>query len=263
MFIPVAENLQPFDLRAKELFNLNQSALERFLKDIESRGFKYIDLNPGPIRKDKEKIIRFFVEGINELSQLMFFIDSTDPEVFELVLKYSARKPIINSFSLERHKLINILPLAAKYDCDIVGLVMSDGFVPTSLEDKIIIAENMLIEAEKAGVKKNQIILDPIIAPLGWEEGLRSNHANLRFIKGMRDIFGEELRFMVGLSNLTTRAAYGTNKSYFQNIFISLLWQANIDFIMLDGFNNEVLKTVRFLSLLESGGVFSFAEFSS
>ncbi len=263
MFIPVAENFQPFDRKAREIFNLNPRSIENFLNEIQKRGFKYIDLNPGPIKKDKEKIIKFFVSAINNFPELSFFIDSTDPDIIEIAIKNSVRKPIINSFSLEKHKLKNILPLAQKYDCHMVGLVMADGCVPVTLEDKILMAEQMIIEAEKAGVGKERIILDPIIAPLGWEDGLKANHSNLDFIKEGRNIFGEEIRFMVGLSNLTTRAAYGTSKSYFQHIFISLLWQARIDFIMLDAFNEEILKTVRFLNLFESDGVFSFAEFSS
>lgn len=263
MFIPIAENLQPFDNRAKELFSLNDQALQAFLKEIQKRGIKYLDLNLGPIKRDKERILRFFIEGIERYSSLNILIDSTDPELIEIAINISKRKPIINGFSLEKNKLEKILPLAAKYQCEIVGLLMGEGKIPLTLDEKLMVAEEMVRYAEGLGIEKESIILDPIIAPLGWAEGLKSNKANIEFIKEAREILGEGIRFMVGISNLTTRSAGGINKTYFQNIFITLLWEAKIDFIMLDVFNNDILNTINFLKLLEEGGVFSFAEFSS
>ncbi len=262
MFNAVAENLQPFDKQAKELFNLNKNALVNFLSEIEKRGIKYLDFNPGPIKKDKEKIVKFFIKSIEELSNLNILIDSTDSELIELAIGFSKNKPIINGFSMEEKKLKNILPLAKKYDLSIVGLLMADGFIPRTMEEKILMAEEMINSAKNEGVKSEQIIIDPIIAPLGWDGGLDSNRANLEFLKEARNLF-QGVKYIVGISNLTTKSAGGLKKSYFQNIFISILWSYKIDFILLDAFDRDIVNTVRFLKLLEGGGVFSFAEFVS
>ncbi|MCX7991093.1 MAG: dihydropteroate synthase [Proteobacteria bacterium] len=262
MFIPIAENLQPFDKNAKEIFSFNKTALSKFLSEIEKKGIKYIDFNPGPIKKEKEKIVKFFIEGIEEYSNLNIVIDSTDAELIELAINFSKRMPIINGFSLEQKKTEKILPLAEKYNLPIIGLLMSESYIPKTLDEKLLMAEQMIGEAETLGIRKDQIILDPIIAPLGWEGGLESNKANLEFIKEGKNLF-KGVRFLVGISNLTTKSAGGIKKSYFQNILITLLWSVGIDFIMLDAFNMEIENTIKFLRLLESGGIFSFAEFSS
>lgn len=262
MFIPVAENLQPFDKYAKELFSLNKSAFKDFLFEIEKKGIKYIDFNPGPIRKDKEKIVKFFVEGIEENSNLNILIDSTDPELIEIAINFSKKKPIINGLSLEEKKIEKILPLAKKYNLDFIGLLMSESYIPKNLDEKIMMAEEMIIRAEEVGISRNKIIIDPIIAPLGWEGGIEINRANLEFIKEAKSLF-EDVRYIVGISNLTTKSAGGIKKSYFQNILISLLWTYGIDFIMLDAFDKDIENTIKFLKMLEVGGVFSFAEFSS
>lgn len=262
MFIPVAENLHPYDKYAKEVFNLDRRALKIFLNEIEKKGFTHIDFNPGPLKKDREKIVKFFIEGIEELSNLKILIDSPNPEIIELCISFSKRKPIINGFSLEERRLEKVLPLAKKYDLDIIGLLISDSYVPKTLDEKILMAEKMIMKAGELGIKNKRIILDPVIAPLGWQDGLEINRANLAFIKEAKTLF-PYIRFIVGISNLTTRSAGGVRKSFFQNILISILWSKGVDFIMLDAFNKDIENTIKFLKILDSGGVFSFAEFFS
>lgn len=263
MFAVVAENLQPFDKRAAEAFQLNEEAFKIFLRDIENSGAVYIDLNPGPLKKNKEKIITFLVKNIEKHSRLNIVIDSTDPDVIEIALNCAERKPVINGFSLEDKKIRHILPLAAKYEAEIIGLVMTETIIPKTTDEKIVFAETMIIEAEKAGIPKSRIILDPVILPLGWQDGAAAAKANLEFIKHLPEIFGNEIRTIAGLSNLTTRAAGGRDKGFLQSLYLSALYQAGMNMAMLDAFNIQLRKTVKFLETLEGKRVFSFAEYGT
>lgn len=263
MLTVIAENLQPFDRKAKKCFDLNEEALFSFIKDVEHKGASYIDLNPGHLRKNKKEIISFFIDNIEKHSNLGIFIDSTDPEVIKYALEKSSRKIVINGFSLEESKIENILPLANYYKADIVGLVISAGFVPATLEEKLLIAEEMIAHAERKGVDRKQIILDPVIAPLGWENGTLCAKSNLEFIKHLPSIFGPEIRTMVGLSNLTTKSAGGTSKGFLQGLYLSMLYNAGLNMVMLDIFNEDTMKAIKFINALEGRTVFSFAEFLS
>lgn len=257
----VSENLQPFDKRAKDVFSLNENALANFVTKVEKFGVKFIDVNLGHLNKNKEKIVSFFIKNIEKYSSLNILIDSTDSEVIEIAINTASKKPIINAFSYEEKKLVNILPLAKKYDCKIIGLVMADGYIPTELDDKLYLAEKMVNEAEKLGIDRDKIILDPIIAPLGWTDGVIHNKSNLEFIKFVPQVFGEEVKTICGLSNLTTRAAsMGTNFP-FQSIYLSMLYTAGISMVMIDIFNKTLFNTAKFINTLDEKRVFSFGDF--
>jgi len=259
----VAENLQPFDKKAKKCFELDEEALHTFLQEISKTGATYVDLNLGPLKKNKKEITHFFIDNIEKHSSLNILIDSTDPEITKFALERATRKIIINGFSLETKKVEEILPLASYYNVDIIGLVISTGFVPITLEEKVLIAEEMIATAEQKGVDRAQIILDPVIVPLGWERGAECAKANLNFIKHIPSIFGHEIRTIAGLSNLTTKAAGGSAKGILQGLYLSMLYEAGIDMIMLDVFNENTMKAVKFIKALEGRTIFSFAEFFS
>jgi|GEM_PF-3359952 len=261
MLTVVSENLQPFDKHAKEAFSLNEAALMNFLLKVTKTGAKYIDVNLGHLKKNKEKTVSFFIRSIEKYTNLDILIDSTDSEVIEIAINTASKKPIINGFSLEEKKVSQILPLAGRYGCHIIGLVMKDGYIPKELEEKLYLAEKMINEAEKLNIDRSKIILDPIVAPLGWGDGVTHNKSNLEFIKLVPQVFGEEVKTICGLSNLTTTAAKGESKGSLQSFYLSMLYGAGIDMIMVDVFNDKVLNTIKFIQTLDEKRVFSFGDF--
>lgn len=259
----IAENLQPFEKKAKLIFEGNQEALINFLHEIEVKGATSIDVNLGPIRKNKKDVVKFFLQNIEKFSNLEIFLDSADPEVIKYGLEFATKKIVINGFSLEERKLKEILPLAAYYKVDIVGLIMTGSFIPSTLEEKLLLAEEMIYHAEQNGIDRSQIILDPVVIPLGWENGTISAKSNIEFIKHLPSMFGPEIRTIVGLSNLTTKAAGGKAKEFFQSIYLSMLYDAGLSMVMLDIFNETIMSAIKFIDTLEGKRIFSFAEFSS
>ena len=86
-------------------------------------------------------------------------------------LQVSHNRTVINGFSLQRSKLENILPLAKKYDSDIIGyLLYPNGHVPHDLHDRLNIAVELYDELQRAGIDKERLIIDPIVAPLMWRK---------------------------------------------------------------------------------------------
>lgn len=259
----IAENLQPFEKKAKLAFEGNQESLINFLKEIEKAGAKAIDVNLGPIRKNKKEIVKFFIYNIEQHSNLEIFLDSADPEIIRLGLELASKKIVINGFSLEDRKINEILPLAGYYKVDIIGLVMTSNFIPSTVEEKLLLAEEMISQAEQKGIDRSQIILDPVVIPLGWDNGTICAKSNIEFIKHLPSMFGPEVRTIVGLSNLTTKAAGGKAKGFLQSIYLSMLYNAGLSMVMLDVFNETLMCTIKFIDTLEGKRIFSFAEFPS
>lgn len=62
------------------------------MHEIEVKGATSIDVNLGPIRKNKKDVVKFFLQNIEKFSNLEIFLDSADPEVIKYGLEFATKK---------------------------------------------------------------------------------------------------------------------------------------------------------------------------
>jgi len=83
----------------------------------------------------------FMVEAVQDVCSLPLYLDTSNPSAIAAGLKVCREKPIINGFSLEPAKIEKILPLAATFDCDIIGfLLYPNGMVPRDAQERLTVA---------------------------------------------------------------------------------------------------------------------------
>ncbi|MCD4721173.1 MAG: dihydropteroate synthase, partial [Desulfobacula sp.] len=158
--------------------------IQELVKQCVEKGAWAIDVNTGPLGKFPEKGMVFFIEAVQSVTDLPLLIDTSNPAAMRAGLEAADNKAIINGFSLESHKLEKILPLAEEYDTDIVGfLLYPDSRVPKDEAERFEIALELLEQAEAAGVSKERIIIDPVVPPLAWEDGIVQARAVLNVIR--------------------------------------------------------------------------------
>jgi 5-methyltetrahydrofolate corrinoid/iron sulfur protein methyltransferase len=74
---------------------------------------------------------------------LPLVLDTTNPLALDAGLAVRDGPSIINGFSMEPHKLDRILPLAAKYDADIVGYLLDPkSQVPTEPDEMMALKDS-------------------------------------------------------------------------------------------------------------------------
>jgi cobalamin-dependent methionine synthase I len=94
-----------------------------------------------------------------------------------------------------------MLPLAAKYSCDVVISVMTDKGMPPDVESKVDSIMNTVVYANELGIPNENIWVDPILLPISTAgEGQRFTVLNLEFIKILEDVL-PGIKSTVGLSN--------------------------------------------------------------
>ena len=71
-------------------------------------------------------------------------------------------RPIINSASGEEERLNNMMPLAAKYNAQIIGLTLTKQGIPPLAEERCAIITEIMAKAAELGVPMEDIYLDPI-----------------------------------------------------------------------------------------------------
>ncbi len=186
-------------------------------------------------------------------------MDTTNPEAMAAGLATARNKTIINGISLEPAKLEKILPLAKKYETDVIGfLLYPDSRVPKDSSERFEIALELLSRIEGAGVAKERLIIDPVVPPLSWDDGLFRARELLKTIPMLPELLGFPVRTIAGLSNLTTGAGDKSRKSLVETTFLSMLAAAGLDYLMLDVLNPHTVATAHAATLLSRGDIFSW-----
>ncbi len=254
----VADNFtvsNPLILENLENFN------EKFFYNFFSNIIKItdnIDLNFGQIKKNIKDYVKFIFEILYSIkTDLTIFIDTINLETIEECLKYCQKKPVLNAISYDKFKLNNILPVAVTNDLHIVALLI-DKNVPMTLDDKITLSLKLIDEIIAKGLFEDKIILDPVVTPLGWDNGGLYNYNNLELLKMKNEIFSKNIKFMMGISNLTTGAT-GENRSVkkIDAFYLSMAYSLGLDYALINVFNKNLQNLLSFIKIMEENLIFS------
>ncbi len=256
----IADNIRITKLSIQEaLINRDPLPIQTLAVLCAKMGAHGIDINTGPLGKDPEAAMVFFVEAVEQVTSLPLFMDTTNPAAMAAGLATSRNKTIINGISLEPAKLEKILPLAKKYETDVIGfLLYPDSRVPKDSSERFEIALELLSRIEGAGVAKERLIIDPVVPPLSWDDGLFRARELLKTIPMLPELLGFPVRTIAGLSNLTTGAGDKYRKSLVETTFLSMLAAAGLDYLMLDILNPHIVAAADASTLLTRGDIFSW-----
>jgi 5-methyltetrahydrofolate--homocysteine methyltransferase len=126
-------------------------------------------------------------------------IDSPNADAIEAALKVYKGKPLINSVSGEEHSLKRMLPLVKEYGAAVIGLVQDDEGIPKNADRRVAIAHKIVENAEKAGVPKEDVVIDVLTFAIGAEAN--SGKDVLESIRRIREELG--VNMTMGASNIS------------------------------------------------------------
>jgi 5-methyltetrahydrofolate corrinoid/iron sulfur protein methyltransferase len=179
----------------------NAKVIQDLTKVQTEAGADYIDLNVGPMKKDTEDTMQWLVNAVQEATDLPLSIDTLNPVAMEAGLKACKQRPLLNSASGKSLSKEQMLPLAQKYNCDVVISVMTDKGMPPDVESKVESIMDTVDYANGLGIPNENIWVDPILLPISTAgEGQRFTVVNLEFIKILEDVL-PGIKSTVGLSN--------------------------------------------------------------
>lgn len=218
-----------------------------------------LDVNTGPLGKNPEADMRFFVEAVQSVTDLPLLIDTTNPTAMRAGLEEAKNKAVINGFSLEPKKLEKILPLAKEFDADIVGfLLYPDSRVPKTEAERFEIALELMDKAEAAGVAKERVIIDPVVPPLVWEDGIVQARSVLNVIRTLPELLGFPIRTIAGISNLGTGATDKTKRRLLEQAYVAMLASAGLSFALMDVLDGELVQSAKVSGMLAKEEIFSW-----
>lgn len=248
----VADNLHVIQPAiAQAVADLDPEPIEKMVQQCVKAGAQAIDINSGPLQKAPEKRFSFLVETVQAQTDLPLMLDTTNPRALEAGLQHCRPKAVINGFSMEPSKLDHILPLAKQYDTPIIGYLLdAHSRVPTEADDLMTLAVTLFETYASAGLDPEKLIIDPIVAPLSWDNGARHNRGVLSLIGNLSDLLGRPVRTIAGLSNLASGAMPKQRKIALEQAYLPMLAHAGLDMVLLNVFHEPTVETARVCDML-------------
>jgi 5-methyltetrahydrofolate corrinoid/iron sulfur protein methyltransferase len=244
---------------AQALANRDPAPIAAMVKRCVAAGAQAIDINPGPLSRQGADQMRFLVESVQGVCDLPLLLDTTNPDAVAAGLETANGRVIINGFSLEPHRLERMLPLAVAFQAEIVGYLLTEaGQVPLALEERMEIAVTLYQTATAADLADRQLIVDPVVVPLTWDDGPRRNQETLELLRQLPELIGFPVKTIAGLSNLTSGAPDARRRARFQSAYLPMLAAAGLDMALMDVTTAATLAVALASATLCGDGIFTW-----
>lgn len=188
--------------RKKLVSSLQEMNFEYVLELAENQikaGADILDVNVGFPGVDDVKLLAGTVKVLQEKYDVPLCLDSPNPKAIEAALKVACGKCLINSVNGEEASMKVLLPIAKEYGAAIIGLCMDDDGITQDPGKRLAIAEKILRRALNAGIKEEDVIIDPLAMAVSAD--IRACMVTLETISLVHQKLG--LNITLGSSNIS------------------------------------------------------------
>lgn len=148
---------------------IQEEALEQ-----KEKGMDYIDINLGPAKKDGHELMPWVVQVVQEVvPEIPLLLDTSNIQAIEeglKVIKPCAKPHIVNSIMARPERYTVMLPMAAKYEADIVALMWGPDGLPRDENERAALAVELIYAANEAGIPNEKIWVDGIVTPVNIQQ---------------------------------------------------------------------------------------------
>ncbi len=142
--------------------------LNEAVKEDEA-GVHILDVNVGLPEIDEQAVLLRAVKEISAVTSLPLQIDTADALAMESAMRIYNGKPLVNSVSGKKESMDAIFPIVAKYGGVVIALTLDENGIPDTADGRVKIAEKIIKEAEKYGIEKKDVVVDPLAMTVSAE----------------------------------------------------------------------------------------------
>ena len=221
----------------------------------QEEGADILDVNVGLPDIDEVTAIQIAGERLSGAVTLPLQFDSTVPAALEAAVRRYAGKPIINSVNGKREVLDEILPIAARYGANVIGLTLDEEGIPTTAEGRFAIAERIVHAAAEHGIPATRILIDCLAMTASTDQ--RQAGETLRAIRMVKRRLG--VKCTLGVSNIS----FGLpQRPLLNSTYLAAAFGAGLDAPILNPGSERYMDVVRSYRVLngEDSGAAGYIE---
>ena len=204
----------------------------------QEQGADILDVNVGLPDIDEVAAIQTAVERLSAATLLPLQIDSTNPEALEAAVRRYPGKPIINSVNGKREVMDAVLPIAARYGANVVGLALDEDGIPATAEGRLAIARRIVDEAARYGIPASRILIDCLVMTASTDQAQAQE--TLRAMRLVKAELG--VKCTAGVSNIS----FGLpQRPLLNSTFLAAAFGAGLDAPIMNPGSERYMDVVR------------------
>lgn len=204
----------------------------------QEKGAEILDVNVGLPEIDEKKMLTDAVCALQAIIDLPLQIDTSNTDAMGAALRRYNGKAMINSVNGKAESMESVFPLAKKYGGLIVALTLDEDGIPATAKGRVEIARRILREAEKYGIKKKDIIFDPLAMTVSADKN--AARETLRAVRMIKEELG--CHTSLGVSNVS----FGLpGRDMINGTFFALAMENGLSAAIMNPYSTEMMKAYR------------------
>jgi cobalamin-dependent methionine synthase I len=216
--------------------------IEAMAKDLAARGAELINVQISSDGSGDEDLLPFVTGVIQKSAGIPLCLDSRNVKALSSAIPLCEEPPIINYYSADEKKPDDLLALVSKTKSSLIIRALK-GTVPSTLEAKLLIIEDLLEKANAADIPNERLFADPSVVHISkgmGQEHLLNAHESIIVLNEMVD---PPLNTVIWLSNVTAGLPKNL-KSIVASSYLSYLAGAGLNAVLADVMDKEVMKAI-------------------
>lgn len=195
-----------------------------------------LDVNVGLPEIDETEMMCNSVKAIQAVVDLPLQIDTSDFDAMEKAMRLYNGKPMINSVNGKAEVMEKVFPLVKKYGGVVVGLTLDENGIPETADGRIEIAKRIYDTAEKYGINKKDIVIDPLALTISSDKD--SAKTTLEAVRKIK----EELNgnTILGVSNISFGLPERDN---INSAFFTMAMQKGLSSAIINPYSDKMMQS--------------------
>jgi 5-methyltetrahydrofolate--homocysteine methyltransferase len=235
----IAERINPTGRKAfqEEIKSGKTQILRTEVINQTKAGAHLLDVNVSVPDTIESQNMDKAVKTAQTVSDLPLSIDSPNTLALEAGLKAFCGRALLNSVNGKKESIEKVLPLAKKYGAAIIALALDEHGLPQTADDRVRIAERIVLSAVEKGIAREDIFVDCLVLTAGV--GI---HGCLETLKAIPLIKGKlGVKTILGISNVSHGMP---ERSKLNVLYLQLALLHGLDAAIVDVTDKEVKKAL-------------------
>jgi cobalamin-dependent methionine synthase I len=258
--IAIADNLNTRNgTYIDALVKRDKKALSEIIEQIQAAGADMINVQCSLDGTGDEDMLPWVIEILSDHTASSMSLDSRNIQALRKTIPLCRKPPLVNFISkTEPEDKESLLSLVSGSGASLV-LRASSGTIPSSLEAKLQIIEELIETANNADIPNERLFADPSIVHISSGMGQKHLVNSHECIRVLKELVEPPVNTIAWISNISPGMPKAVRKPL-EAMFLTYLAGAGLDAAMVDVLDEHVRKAIYLIKSFRDEIVFSQAD---